>query len=343
MNDSPQKPDMKPKIELGIYADKARARRVVTADLIAVGLSVVWLALASSYFLLVSGSEQPLDSLRFIMTLMAVFLPVALIWVATMAAKSTRIMREESARLQASIEGMRQTYLTSQAVGGPGGLKPSVERKLEEIAAAQRKTEQAITMFTSIRTAAETVEPAEPAPAAPADPDGQGALALGTPADALKSPLSTEDFIRALNFPENAEDKEGFRALRRALQDRPLGDLVRASQDLLTMLSQDGIYMDDLRPDHARPEVWRKFAKGERGRAISGLGGIRDRTCLALTSARMREDEIFRDAAHNFLRRFDTIFSGFEERASDPEIAALANTRTARAFMLMGRVTGTFT
>ncbi len=34
--------------------------------------------------------------------------------------------------------------------------------------------------------------------------------------------------------------------------------------------------MDDLRPDRAKPEVWRKFAKGERGRTIAGLGGVRD-------------------------------------------------------------------
>jgi hypothetical protein len=32
----------------------------------------------------------------------------------------------------------------------------------------------------------------------------------------------------------------------------------------------------------------------------------------------------------------------FEETASDEEIGALSETRTARAFMLLGRVTGTF-
>ncbi len=100
--------------------------------------------------------------------------------------------------------------------------------------------------------------------------------------------------------------------------------------------------MDDLNPDRARPEFWRKFAKGERGRAIAPLGGIRDRSSLALTAGRMRHDPIFRDAVHHFLRRFDQVFSGFEETATDEDIARLANTRTARAFMLLGRVTGTF-
>jgi hypothetical protein len=56
----------------------------------------------------------------------------------------------------------------------------------------------------------------------------------------------------------------------------------------------------------------------------------------------MRQDTIFRDAAHHFLRTFDFSFQDFEKTATDAEIAALADTRTARAFMLLGRVTGIF-
>ena len=46
------------------------------------------------------------------------------------------------------------------------------------------------------------------------------------------------DFIRALQFPETPEDKEGFRALRLALEDRTSSKLIRAAQDVLTLLSQ---------------------------------------------------------------------------------------------------------
>ena len=56
----------------------------------------------------------------------------------------------------------------------------------------------------------------------------------------------------------------------------------------------------------------------------------------------MKKDPIFRDAAHHFLRHFDRTFMEFERHASDEDIARLAETRTARAFMLLGRVTGTF-
>ena len=145
-----------------------------------------------------------------------------------------------------------------------------------------------------------------------------------------------------MNFPETAEDEEGFSALRRALKNRASAQLVTAAQDILTLLSQEGIYMDDLRPDRARPEIWRQFGQGARGRPVAALGGIRDRSSLALAAGRMKQDPIFRDAAHHFLRRFDKSFSEFSEHASDGEINALADTRTARAFMLLGRVAGTF-
>jgi D-alanyl-D-alanine dipeptidase len=308
-------------------------------------LSVLWL-LGVSLFLTFAGSSdaagRPVDTLRFVMVLIAVFMPIALIWVAASAARSSRIMKEESARLQSAINAMRHTYV-QQAQASATGLKPSVEQKLEEIAAAQRKTDAAIAMFTSIRPSVEEAVAKEKAALAQVlPPQEQPSFELGTPAEALAPPLSVGDFIKALHFPETSEDKEGFRALRRALQDRGAAQLVQAAQDILTLLSQDGIYMDDLRPDRARPEVWRRFAQGERGRAIATLGGIRDRSSLALAAGRMRSDPIFRDSAHHFLRKFDQTFAGFEKNATDAEISELADTRTARAFMLLGRVTGTF-
>ena len=155
-------------------------------------------------------------------------------------------------------------------------------------------------------------------------------------------PISIAEFIKALNFPDNAEDREGFRVLRRAFEERQLGKLLRASQDVLTLLSQDGIYMDDLNPDKPLPAVWRKFAKGERGLAVAALGGIRDRSALTLAKTRLKNDPIFRDATHHFLRQFDLILVEFEQSAEDGELLEMSETRTARAFMLLGRVAGSF-
>jgi type II secretory pathway pseudopilin PulG len=270
------------------------------------------------------------------MTMLAIFMPVAMIWVAATAARASRVMREESQRLQTAIDAIRQAYI-AQSQGRDLSNEPSVSRKLDEIAAAARKTE---TTFTTRRDAAS--EPSRSTTPSVVATDDQPALALGTTAEDITPPLATEDFIRAMNFPETAEDEVGFAALRRALKDREASQLIQAAQDVLTLLSQDGIYMDDLRPDRARPEIWRQFACGTRGRPVAALGGVRDRSSLVLTSGRMKQDPIFRDAAHHFLRRFDKVFAEFEPCANDSEISALSDTRTARAFMLLGRVAGTF-
>lgn len=329
---------------MGIY-DRTRGTQITGTEMVAVALSVLWL-LGCGIFFLAMPAREALDgdgstgALGFLITMMAMFMPVGMILVAATALRASRVMREESQRLQAAIDAIRQSYV-AQAQGRPLTNEPSVARKLDEIAAATRKTETALAKFTSSRQQA---APLRPKPESPArnSTEHQADLPLGTPAEEVGPPLSREDFIRALNFPETADDEIGFSALRKALRDRQAAQLVQASQDVLTLLSQDGIYMDDLRPDMARAEIWRRFAQGERGRVIAALGGIRDRSSLALTAGRMKQDPIFRDAAHHFLRRFDKMFIAFEADATDTEISDLSNTRTARAFMLLGRVAGIF-
>lgn len=327
------------RVSLGVFGGKSAPSGLTAADTIAAVLSVLWLAGTAVFFLLVNrdGSDLSFDPITFVMTLMAVALPVALIWVAASAAKSARIMREESARLQAAIDALRQSYIQQQQIA-PMTVRPAVEKKLDEIAASQKQAETAIATFATTRDR----PPAKPVILLPADDQAQPSLALGTPAEDIQPPLSIADFVKAINFPETSEDQDGFRALRAALHDRQASKLIRSAQDVLTLLSQDGIYMDDLRPDRARPEIWRRFAQGERGAAISGLGGVRDRSCLALSAGRMRQDPIFRDAVHHFLRQFDRTLQEFEKIATDQEVSELAETRTARAFMLLGRVSGTF-
>lgn len=307
-------------------------------------LSLVWVVLILVYVLMTpSGSD--VQTFGLVMTLLMVFLPVALIWVVVITLRSVRELRAEAARLQATVDAMRASYVQTQGQSQPA-LNPSVERKIDEIAAVTRQAGTVLATFTSRRDTALTVPSADRkaalAPPTPEPAAEQAALALGTPPEDTRPPISIADFIRALNFPESPEDKEGFRALRLALEDRTVTKLIRASQDVLTLLSQDGIYMDDLTPDLSRPDLWRRFASGERGRSIAGLGGIRDRASLALTTGRMKSDPVFRDAAHHFLRAFDKTFAAFEPNASDADLTELGDTRTARAFMLLGRVTGTF-
>lgn len=309
-------------------------------DRLALVASVAW-ALAAVVFLAVAGlgDGNSLGPLRFLIVILALGLPIALIWIAAIALKSARIIREESERLQASMDAMRQIYV-SQAQIAATTMGPNVERKIDELVKAQKRAEETLSHITTRSEPPARVSASE-APLLSTRTEGtQPDLEFGSTPPVPS--VATPDLLAALNFPETAEDKAGFEALKRALADPRAAPLIRASQDVLTLLSQDGIYMDDLPPDRTRPEIWRKFAAGERGPEMSGIGGIRDRSSLALSSARMREDTIFRDSVHHFLRTFDRTLSNIAETLSDQELVVFAETRTARAFMLLARVAGTF-
>jgi len=308
--------------DLGPDPRDAPSRRAVAIDVAAAILTLAWLG-AAAYFLLddrAAADDGPavLDA---VLAALAVLMPVALIWVAALAARTARVLRAETAWLRAAIDAMRAAQVEHRQ-GAASDIRPSP--------AARHGAGTGSAAGTAAR--ARAVEPGPPEP--------QPTLALNAPAE--REPLSIADFIRAMNFPENEHDREGFRTLRRALEHPATERLIRAGQDALTLLSQDGIYMDDLRPDRARPEIWRKFAAGERGRSVAALGGVHDRSPLGLAAGRMKKDPVFRDAAHHFLRHFDRAFAAFEKDASDADIMALADTRTARAFMLLGRAAGTF-
>lgn len=321
-----------------------RARRdtkrqaLAASDVIAVALSLIWLFGVLAFFWAIPSRDGGASGrLQSVMVLIAVVLPIGMIWIAALAVRSVRVMRDESQRLRAAIDGLHQTYAAEQNARG-AVVEPTVQHKLNEIARAPHKADTALVTFSTTRPAAGGDVTPEP----DASVAEQPSLALGTTAEDIAPALSKPDLVRALNFPDTEADKAGFAALRRALKDRVAKQLIQASQDVLTLLSQDGIYMDDLTPDRAHPDYWRRFAQGERGKAVAALGGIRDRSCLALTAARMREDAIFRDTAHHFLRKYDQMLVAFEAEASDADLAALAETRTSRAFMLLGRVSGAF-
>ena len=125
----------------GLY-ERSQRPRLTGIEWSALFFSALWLGI-SGYFVLTlppaSQTGEP-GGLRFLITMLAIFLPVAMIWVAATAARASRVMREESHRLQAAIDAIRQAYV-AQSQGRQLASEPSVARKLDEIAAAARKTE----------------------------------------------------------------------------------------------------------------------------------------------------------------------------------------------------------
>ncbi|MBR3371556.1 MAG: hypothetical protein IKG52_13095 [Rhodobacteraceae bacterium] len=297
-------------------------------------IGAIWLLAALGFVLLADFGSMDRTTLGLIAAafIMAATLVSGALYLAAVAAD----LRRETVQLQHLSDEMQRVISEHKRDTLP--LSPVAQSRIDALSSAQEQTDSRLTLFFSHRAR----DRAATTGAAPAADDAQPALALGDMSQSAPDTPTPTDLIRALHFPEDENDTEGFNALRKALNDTRCAPLIRCAQDVLTRLAQDGIYMDDLRPDRARPEFWRAFATGTRGALIAPLGGIRDRSCLALTSGRMRNDVEFRQAAHLFLREFDKVFAEFEKQADDAQIAAMADTRTARAFMLLGRVSGVF-
>jgi hypothetical protein len=370
MRDSePQAGNDRP-LDLGVFGRAPGRSGPGAIEIVSLLLSLLWLAAVAAWVL--EPGWQPSDqTASLVVAGMAVVLPLGVLWLAALTARHVRNLRDEAVQLRAMLETLRQAQIAQAQQGAavpraiasaaatlhhaaqPPGPTPPPARSalpprslLEEAQAAGAPlvAAEAPAPAFSTRRDARGQAPARPPAPPPAalSAEEQPSLALGTPPEAQAAPVAAGDVVRALNFPDSPDDAEGFRALRRALEDQNLARLIRAAQDVLTLLAQDGIYMDDLAADRARPELWRRFAEGARGREVAALGGVHDRETLATVIARMRQDTVFRDAAHHFLRQFDRSVSGFAATADDAALALLAETRTARAFMLIGRAAGTF-
>lgn len=319
----------RPAFRLGVFDEGIGRAGLGPGEAFALGLAALWALVVLVYLAVAAGPDTGPDPLRRMMAVLVIVLPAGLVWLGVAMRRSARAIEAQGEALQGALDQFRKTE-AQRAQSSIVGLRPAGSGSLPgamPVAAPGRVGTRAF---------------ASPAP----EPDEARGEA-GEPAPELfaepaPEPPPLETFIRALHFPETAEDEAGFDALRRALRHPPSAKVIQAAQDMLTLLSQDGIYMDDLIPDRAKPDVWRRFARGERGRAVSELGGIRDRAALALSARRMREEPIFRDTGHHFLRSFDQTLARIEPEATDAEIARMSETRSARAFMLVGRVTGMF-
>ena len=324
--------------------EQKKPQSLGTETLIALAFTIFWLVACAMYIVFDVPSMMATESsgiLTLVMELMASFFPLIMVWIAAYLSKSIRSVRAEASVLRKSMNQIK-TFLLEK----PQNSNTALAEQLAKIMALAKQTEQRLNelaekqigMPVAARTNSDAL--AEKIPKSQ-DPS-QATLPLHTSMEPERMPITVVEFIRALNFPENANDKEGFRILRRAFEERELGKLLQASQDVLTLLSQDGIYMDDLNPDKPLPKIWRRFASGQRGLPISALGSLPDQSALTLARTRLKNDPVFRDAAHHFLRKFDQILVEFEPMAEDYELLEMSMTRTARAFMLLGRVAGSF-
>lgn len=280
---------------------------------IALFVTIGWLLLVAGFWLFGPQGEAPRSGLARLGTAVSVLAPIMLIWLAALAADALSVLRAEADSLRLIVDSLRR-----EAVSGSRGEAPP-------------------------SSPVPGVMPSSPQARAPVPDARQSRLALDPPAPApVPAEVSARDLILGLNFPDGPDDAEGIAAMRAALADPDLARVIRAAQDVITLLAGNGIYMDEQRPDLPRPELWRRFAEGMRGGAVAGLAGLRDVELEARLVADLREDDILRDAVHHFLRQYDRMLGARVAGLDDAQLVALSDSRSGRAFMLLGRISHSF-
>lgn len=287
---------------------------------IAIMATIGWLVLVLAFWLL--GPEgAPRSGLGRLANAVAVILPVALIWMAALAADNLSVLRSEADSLRLIVDSMRRGADTGGVSRGDNGAA---------------SPDAAIPAALPTRAGAVQSPPAKE----PAQETTQSRLDLEAPGEPVV--IDPRDLILGLDFPSGPDDRDAIAALHAALADAELARLIRSAQDVITLLAGQGVYMDSLTPDLPRPELWRRFAAGMRGGTIVGLAGLRDAETEAALSDMLRNDDILRDAVHHFLRQYDRMLGREVSRLDDAQLVALSDTRSGRAFMLLGRVSGSF-
>jgi hypothetical protein len=324
--------------------------------------SLGWAAIVAAYafgFAATASAARGTVGLDLLFFLAVLALPVALFWIVAFLADELARLRASVTEFAAAVPAFAGDLAETRAIlAAEGPVSPAdiaravrvamadearadLSEPLERLRQGQEELREQLRALAAdprwTRAASRPAPPRGPAQPGPAPTPGP------EPKAAVEEPRPDwPDLVRALNFPCDAEDAEGFRALRVALRHSGLAQTLQAAEDVLTLLSEVGVYMDDFAPDPAPAEVWRRYIAGARGAEVSAAGAVTDAEALGKVRAMLGENPIFRDAAQHFQRRFDAVLSDFGADAGDADLPALVDTRSGRAFMLLARARGAF-
>jgi hypothetical protein len=318
-------------------------RRRIDPVRVALIASAAWLVVIGAYAIgFFAGSARPAapqpQALSVLLFLLGGLGPVVLMLLA--------------ASLLAQVEAIRQEL---RQFAGVGSAEPQGEAVHRHARQAAQQSAQALARLEVIERLLGQIGPStgEAAPSLasrrttappPVQPEtGQASLPLAEDEAAPPARVPWADIIRALDFPRDADDQRGFDAVRSAVRDPQVAELLQAAEDVLTILAADGLHMEDFAPEHASLGAWRSYGDGTRGKAVAAIGGIMDELALERTRDRLRADPIFRDAGLVFVRRWNGLVGRIlAEMGEDPALRDAADSRSGRAFMLVARAMGVF-
>ena len=138
------------KLGLGIYGKENKSNSTII-DISTISISILWVVF--SIFFLTFGedrTDENLEKANFLLNCLAVFIPVVVIVTFSIVLKMSGKLKGEVLKLQTEIDAMRRTYVTQQQVSGLT-IRPGIEKKINEIEAAQKKTDNEVAKFSTRR------------------------------------------------------------------------------------------------------------------------------------------------------------------------------------------------
>ena len=362
MAHEPSKPE--PRTPFASPGNAGFLARIPRSYLWAGALIFVWLIAVGSYAVgyfggdrgfSVAGSPQSLEVALFVF---AALLPSALLGLGAVAIQKAEEIRLETARLSSAIDALRHSVaprgapsanelasaLTqatrsafseekaalAEGLSRLGGALAETQDMMNELQQRESKAKKSVKKVASPPVADDAEQPTLPF-------ETENALI------AKGAEIPWASVVRALDFPRDERDRDGFDALRLVVADRDFAELMQAAEDTLSILAEEGLYMEDLELSPAPVALWKRYADGARGPEVDQIGGVRDEVAIALARTKYRSDPVFRDTALHFLRRYDKlVIRMFAELGEDRLVLEAGESRTGRAFMMIARVMGVF-
>lgn len=144
--------------------------------------------------------------------------------------------------------------------------------------------------------------------------------------------------LKALNLPEHDDDVEGYKAFKIATKNELLNNVLTQSHAILHRFAEISIYMDNLITDVGPFTEWSQFAESKSTEPNPNLGGAGTQKNVAEITNWLSEDrEIYNNAIEFYQKACELLFI-IIPTINEMDIVDLANTRTMRAFLLLGRV-----
>ena len=106
----------------------------------------------------------------------------------------------------------------------------------------------------------------------------------------------------------------------------------------MTLLSQNGVYLDDHDFSPLDSKIWINFIRDENNSKNKSLICSGHEKLIEILEKTEIEDIIFKDAMLTFLRRFDQFLRHRSKNASDENLFHLSFTRSGKAFILIGKL-----